>query len=289
MSLSTRRRIICFRVAIKDDFAMMGSLRLGPMQRYYHSRHSGDFLFAADYNLPRLAGHLGGSSCEIIDITVHKAEPYIPIKKALGAFSDALLLRSFLPRSLLRQEGFSGQLYRAFMNNYFRLTPGYRYLELGAHDGSAFAAALHGNSLDALAVDDWESKEDARRRFMNNLMCVSSPASRFGMLDKKLGGAAPEALGRRGALLFHGAFAPSAPMLEEILDSGPDMPALAAATGWNFAWRRTAWQNALEECTGLEPCLSISVRTSLDEHADGAAKSQRWADGCCISLLTGKA
>lgn len=288
MTPNAQRRIICFRIDIKGDIAMRRAFRLGATQRYYHSRHSDEFIFAADYNLPQLAEQLTGQSFELIDITVYNDKPYTPIQKALGAFSDALELRSFLPRALLQQEGFSGQLYRAFMNNYFRLSPGYRYLELGAHDGSVFASALHGNNLDALAVDDWEPKEDARRRFMNKLMCVVSPNSRFGMLDKKLGGALPEVLARRGALLFHEDYTPSAPLLEAILSAEPKMPAFVAMSGWNFAARRQEWIKAIKECRSFEPCLEISVRTSLDEGADPAAKSPRWAHGSAISLLTAK-
>lgn len=285
MSFLGRRRIICFKTDIKNDPAMLGSMRLQSIQRYYHSRHNGDYMFASDYNSQRLKDYFAGQMCEVIDIFVHKAEPYVAIKKTLGAFSDALSMKTPLRREFLRQEGSSGRVYRAFINNYFKLTPGERYLELGANDGTAFTAALHGNNMEALAVDDWNGKEDVRDFFMSNLLCVDAPASRFGMLDKNLGEVFPAALAPRTAMFCHRSCLPEPGMLDAILAPAPGRPALLVLDAWNFPPRRQDWLELLEQ-SGLEPALSISVRSSLDDIPSIEIYGTRWAAGYYIALLT---
>lgn len=284
MHLSARKRIICFKVDIPDDLALMGSMRMEPMQRYYYSRHADDYLFAEAYSPETLKEHFRGKDFEIIDIEVSRAEPYVHIKKILGAFSDALALKSLLRREFLRQPGESGVLYRAFINNYLRLAPGSRYLELGAGDGTAFAAALHGNSLQALAVDDWEGRDDTRARFTRNLLCVDAPASRFGMLDKRLGPIFGGALGPRNALVVHSnRFPIEARLLDDILESTPLLPALLAVSGWNIDSYRRHWTKALRE-SRFEPAISFRIITSFNDGCE-RERSARWGDGYLICLL----
>ena len=284
MLFSARQRIICFKVDIENDLALMGAMRMEPMQRYYHSRHGGDYMFAADYNMPRLKEYFTGQMCEFIEIAVRKAEPYIAIKKLLGALSDALSVKTALHRDFMRQDGVSGRLYRAFINNYFKLMPGSRYLELGAHDGTAFLAALWGNSLEALAVDEWNIKEESRRLFMNNLMCINAPEARFGMLDKSLGEIFPKALGPRSALFCFRNCHPDPGLLDNILVSTPETPALLVVDSWNFGPRREDWLNALEQ-SKFEAAVAIGVRTSLDDVQYVSIEATRWSNGYFIGLL----
>lgn len=286
MHPSGKSRIIRFKIDIRDDTAMAATLRMEQMQRYYHSRHSNHYLFAEDYDMDLLRRQFAGKECELVDITVHKAEPYIPIKKLLGALSDALVQKTTLRSEFYLQPGNSGRLYRAFINNYFNLAPGYRYLELGSHDGAAFAAALSGNSIEALAVDDWSTKAGARLDFMKNLLCVHAPASRFGMLDKRMGGIFPSALGPRSALVCQGAgaIAPGNGVIDVILESTAETPALLVVDAWNFAPRRKDWAEVIEK-SRFEPAVSVCVRTSLDGVHWGAKRNKRWAEGYFIAIL----
>lgn len=277
-------RIICFKTAIKNDVALLGAMRLDPLQRYYYARHGEDYTFAADYNLPRLKQYFTGQMCEFIEITALQAEPYAAIKKTLGALSDALAVKTGLHPDFLRQDGVSGRIYRAFINNYFKLFPGSRYLELGAHDGTAFLAALWKNSLEALAVDDWSVKAESRRLFMNNLLCINAPAARFGMLDKNLGEIFPQTLGPRDALFCFRNCMPSSALLDEVLVCKPERPALLAVDAWNFGPRREDWLSAIED-SAFEPVLTISVRTSLDDTQYVSIEATRWNNGYFIALL----
>lgn len=287
MHLSAHHRIICFKVDIENDLAMMGAMRMQPMQRYYYARHNGDYTFASDYNMPRLKEYFAGQMCEFIEVTVRKAEPYVILKKFLGAFSDALSAKSTLPRDFLQHNGVSGRLYRAFINNYFKLMPGYRYLELGAHDGTAFLAALWQNELEALAVDDWRGKEESRRMFMNNLMCINAPDSRFGMLDKALGDLFPQALGPRSALFCFRSCQASPELLDDILSSTPELPALLVVDSWNFEPRRESWRDAIDK-SKFEAAVAIDLRTSLDDIQYIDAEATRWSNGYLIALLVPK-
>jgi hypothetical protein len=284
MHFSVRRRIICFKVDIKNDLAMLGTMRMESIQRYFHSRHSTDYMFAADYNMPKLKEYFSGQLCEFIEITVRKAEPHMVIKNMLGALSDALSVKTSLNHDFLRQNGVSGRLYRAFSNNYFKLMPGCRYLELGAHDGTGFLAALWGNRLEALAVDDWTGKEESRRMFMNNLMCINAPDSRFGVLDKNMGELFLKALAPRNALFCFRNCAPNPELLNDLLVSTPEAPALLVVDSWNFGQRRRDWLEAIEK-SRFETAVCFDVRTSLDDVQYVSVESTRWSNGYFIGLL----
>lgn len=72
-------------------------------------------------------------------------------------------------RALLQMEGMSGKKTRHFYNALCAF-PETRYLEIGSWKGSTLCAALEGNQIQALAIDNWSySPEDIRSAFLANL------------------------------------------------------------------------------------------------------------------------
>lgn len=72
-------------------------------------------------------------------------------------------------RALLRMEGMSGKKTRHFYNALCAF-PDTRYLEIGTWKGSTLCAALEGNQIQAVAIDNWSySPEDIRSEFWANL------------------------------------------------------------------------------------------------------------------------
>ena len=75
---------------------------------------------------------------------------------------------SNLPAWILAMEGMSGARNRHFYNNICS-KPGLNYLEVGCWKGSSTCSALHGNSINATVVDNFEQWGDVSNEFMENL------------------------------------------------------------------------------------------------------------------------
>jgi hypothetical protein len=66
----------------------------------------------------------------------------------------ALAMDSSLPEWVVKMQGMSGKKYRYFINNLIHGLGNARYLEIGTWSGSTACAAMSGNRLTALCVDD---------------------------------------------------------------------------------------------------------------------------------------
>lgn len=287
MPSKAQGRIISFKADSINDKALKRTLNFKALQRYFYARHADDYLFTPEYSMAHLQNVFAGLDCEIIDITARQSSPYASIKKTLGSFSDALMHKSALPHDFLYKYGHSGYLFRAFINNYFSLEPGSRYLEFGAHDGSAFAAALYGNKLNALAVDDWKNKKEVSLDFLNTLFCINSPASRFGVIDKAPEYVSPESIAPQHAMFCQGGAVCGIPFLNEVLEASNIRPALLVIDSWNFAPYRQCWMANIAK-SRYDIALSIEIKTSLDGNLLNEKSKPLWGEGYFIGLLTSK-
>src|SRR5688572_3081468 len=79
-----------------------------------------------------------------------------PEGRALKSSLEAALAgRSKLPPSIRAIKGMSGQKYRMLINTLIAALDPARYLENGSWLGSTAAAAMYGNRVDAVCIDDW--------------------------------------------------------------------------------------------------------------------------------------
>src|ERR1700676_782571 len=82
-----------------------------------------------------------------------------------GSFDKAQLGTYRLPEEIRGIEGMSGQKYRSLVNSLVRAYPDPHYLEIGSWAGSTATAALHGNSVQALCIDNWSQFGGPRTEF----------------------------------------------------------------------------------------------------------------------------
>src|SRR5947207_1154180 len=73
----------------------------------------------------------------------------------MKSFTRALVRDSKLPDFVREVEGMSGQVYRSFINNFVGEHPDARYLEIGSWGGSTATAAMYGNKMKCLCIDNW--------------------------------------------------------------------------------------------------------------------------------------
>ena len=79
-----------------------------------------------------------------------------------------------LPDFVRQIEGMSGQKYRTLINHFVKSHLDARYLEIGSWQGSTAAAALYGNSVKALCIDNWSQFGGPKSTFLTNLDRVRS-------------------------------------------------------------------------------------------------------------------
>ena len=87
---------------------------------------------------------------------------------ALAAATDAALAAAVRRTDLTHHngiyavDGMSGLKYRYFINTLVGAVPNARYLEIGSWAGSTLCAAIHGNKVTAVAVDDWSQFDESK-------------------------------------------------------------------------------------------------------------------------------
>jgi hypothetical protein len=110
--------------------------------------------------------------------------PCISVRGDFAALRAGVLVKQSLDRALANIgslpdfirliDGMSGQKYRTFINNLVGSHPDARYLEIGSWAGSTATAALYGNSVKAVCIDNWSQFGGPRAMFVANIERVLS-------------------------------------------------------------------------------------------------------------------
>ena len=140
-------------------------------------------------------------------------------------FLSALLLKqcmhrattgvSGLPDFVREIAGMSGQKYRTFINNFVGSQSDAQYLEIGSWQGSTAAAALYGNSVKALCIDDnWSQFGGPRSVFLANLERIQaeSPSVEFHFVESDFRQVDYASLGHFNIFFFDGPHEESDPI-----------------------------------------------------------------------------
>ena len=95
---------------------------------------------------------------EEISYVKHRDSPLI--SAVVEAMQSALHGKTSLPSEVISMTGMSGVRYRIFINNCVKLVSNPSYLEVGSWAGSTLCSAICGNSVVAMAIDNWSEFED---------------------------------------------------------------------------------------------------------------------------------
>lgn len=187
-------------------------------------------------------------------------------------------------------EGMSGARYRHFINTLVRNLGRAAYLEVGSWMGSTLCAAIHGNAVRALAIDNWSQFGGPKEAFLANVDTFRTPEATVGFLE-----------GDFRAMPFAAIAAHAQPFNIYLFD-GPHeeadqydglvraLPALAATfvficDDWNWAQVRRGTHRAIVD-SGLDLLFSAEIRTSLDNsHGEPRFRESDWHNGYFISVL----
>jgi hypothetical protein len=208
--------------------------------------------------------------------------------KVQAALDDAVLTPDVGTGGVYDIEGMSGKRYRYFINRLVRGLSNPRYLEVGSWRGSTLCSAIHGNTLTAVAIDNWSQFGGPKDEFEKNVQTFTNPSAKvffvesdfrkvdFTKFDEKF-----------NVYLFDGpheaqdqfdGLAMALPTLEDEF--------VFIVDDWNWERVRTGTFAAIRKCN-LGVTFVAEIRSTLDNTQPVInGKASDWHNGYFIAVLT---
>lgn len=130
------------------------------------------------------------------------------IRHIISAFDTANAEGSRLSAEVLNIRGMCGRRNRHFLNALCGFE-GCRYLEIGSHAGASTCAAMFGNEISAVAIDDWSQFGGPRDEFIANTGAYRG-ASSLRTIEQNCFTVDPETLGNFDVFYYDGAHSANA-------------------------------------------------------------------------------
>jgi len=205
------------------------------------------------------------------------------------AFDRALADGGGPPDWVRAIDGMSGQKYRTFISELVKSLPDARYLEVGSYVGSTAAAALAGNDVTAVCIDNWSQFGGPRETFLANMERVrsSSPGVDFRFIEGDFRRTDFSSIGRFNIYLFDGPHEEQ-DQYDGIMMAKPalDRRVILIVDDWNWAASRLGTFRAVR-AAGYSIACSIEIRTTLDNsHAANYGMASDWHNGYFFAVLT---
>lgn len=220
----------------------------------------------------------------------HFRQNKLPIADAMKrAIDDAMENRGKLSEHILAMEGMSGKKYRYFINNLIEHLQSPHYLEVGSYAGSTLCSAIFGNSLTAVAVDNWSEFGGPVDKFFKNLSESCSIETKVSVVNSDFRQVNFPSLGKFNIYLFDGphAYADHHDGLSMAMDCLED-EFIYIVDDWNWDAVRYGTMAAIADAC-LTVQTSIDIRTSSDNtHPEVACQYSDWHNGYFIALLKKK-
>jgi hypothetical protein len=180
----------------------------------------------------------------------------------------------------------SGQKYRTFINNLVGSHPDARYLEIGSWTGSTATAALYGNSVRAVCIDNWSQFGGPKATFVANIERVLSPTIDFQFIEKDFRSIDYTLIGNFNVYLFDGPHE-ERDQYDGIMVVRPalDKSFILIVDDWNSRQVRLGTFRAIRDA-GYSISSSVEIRTTQDNtHPPVSGKNSDWHNGYFIAVL----
>jgi hypothetical protein len=203
-----------------------------------------------------------------------------------NSFDRALNDESPLPSEIREIDGMSGQKYRAFINNLVSSCPNPRYLEVGSWTGSTATAALSGNRVSALCIDNWSQYGGPKDQFFRNLKKVLSENIQFKFMEQDFRSVDYGSIGQFNIYFYDGRHK-EADQFDGVMLAQPALTETFFLIVCDWNWRRvrvgTFRALAVSQC---QVECSVEVRTTLDDSKPSVmGKHSDWHNGYFIAVV----
>jgi hypothetical protein len=197
-----------------------------------------------------------------------------------GVQSEA---HSPLPDEIRQIEGMSGQKYRSLINQLVGSISDARYLEIGSWAGSTAAAALYGNTVKALCIDNWSEFDGPQELFFANIKKVLTPNIQLNVIERDFRAVDYNDIRSFNIYLFDGPHAEK-DQYDGIMISQPALanPFILIVDDWSWRWVRLGtFQALLDARYRIE--ASIEIRTAQNLWMAGCVSD--WHNGYFIGVV----
>ncbi len=213
-------------------------------------------------------------------------EAAVLIGHVKSSLQDALAERSGLDPAVLTIPGMSGRKYRHFVNNLIRRVPQPRYLEVGSWQGSTLCAAISGNQLAAVAIDNWSMFGGPKAAFMQNL-ARHKGMSDVRFIESDFRAVAYDQLGPFNVYLFDGPHK-KADHQDGITVAQPALEPhhVVIVDDWNWQDVRQGTRQGLA-ASGLKIDYAFEIRTTLDNTLPEVKhQHSEWHNGYFVAAVS---
>jgi len=203
-----------------------------------------------------------------------------------NAFRSALALDNKLPDHIMKLPGMSGRKYRRFINRLVHETPDAAYLEIGCWSGSTTCAAMAGNKVRVVCIDNWSEFGGPKAEFEKNIASVISLQTDFRFIECDFRSVDYRALGKPLNVYLYDGPHQYQDQYDGIVIAQPALAEthVLVVDDWNWPFVRHGTLDALR-ALGIEVPFSIEVRTTqADCHPAHAGYSSDWHNGYFLAV-----
>ena len=218
---------------------------------------------------------------EIQQVTVNHLVPLVK-----HAFAQAFAGAGQVEPGVLEMVGMSGRKYRLFINTLIKTLPNPRYLEIGSWSGSTLCAAINGNVVNAVAIDNWSQFGGPRDKFIANLAAFRSPSADVRLIEDDFRRVDYGSLGKFNVFMFDG------PHEAEDQYDGISLARQALddqfvliVDDWNWPQVRVGTSQAIARLE-LSLLYGLEIRSTLDNsHPEVGFQNSDWHNGYFIAVV----
>jgi hypothetical protein len=203
-----------------------------------------------------------------------------------AAINVAISGPSKLPDEIRAITGMSGQRYRSLINSLIEKLGHTRYLEVGSWLGSTAAAAIYGNNVEAVCIDNWSKFEGTKEKFLENMAKAQSCHSTLNLIEQDFRSVDYSTLGQFNVYFFDGPHS-EVDQRDAIVgvQSCLSEPFILIVDDWNWPAVRMGTMRGLLTAR-YRVVASVEVRTTLDNtHPKIPSGESDWHNGYFVGLV----
>jgi hypothetical protein len=235
-----------------------------------------------------LNANKGGAVAETLPAftrTVTRPSPLA--NKVEAALERAYAGKGKLPSGILTMDGMSGQKYRLFINNLIESLENVRYLEIGSWAGSTLCAAIYGNDVSALAIDNWSGFGGPFAQFYRNLAQYKTADAKVSFLEEDFRKINFDSVGKFNIYLFDGPHSRD----DHVYGITRVQPALEkqfilVVDDWNWQHVREGTMRGIRDCRLVLEFVA-EIRSSFDNsQPEPRGQYSDWHNGYFIAVAS---
>jgi hypothetical protein len=204
------------------------------------------------------------------------------------SFQIALQNQREIDSGVYEVGGFCGRKFRLFLNTLIATIDDARYLEIGIYQGATFCAAISGNAVRAVGIDDWcwDKGQRLGSLFFANLSKHHSFATRVSILEQDFRSVDFSSIGSFNVMFYDGSHSEQdqydgvcAPL------KALDNEAVVIVDDWNLEEVRRGTMRAIND-SQLRISYALEVRTSFDNTVPAFSGGHSdWHNGTYVAVV----